>query len=115
MAALVLAALLAFGGSVAIEEGATFNGDGSCVEADGTVGVSTLWGECVTPADYDATFSADELAQVESQASPGRSVADVYGVVADDVPSERVLGSGFGATFTFDEYVVRLASGLAAL
>jgi len=69
-------------------------------EVDGEVGMTTAWGECMTPTLYDETFSADALAEVEVHTLPGHTVAEVYGIV-DDVPSDREIGHGMGELFTF--------------
>lgn len=79
-----------------LEPGATFFDDHTCVEADGTPGLGTGDGQCITTADYDALYSYDNLASTPS-IFPGqghRSVAEVYDV-KNDVASDRLLGEGF--------------------
>ena len=104
--------------TVELEEGATFFDDFTCVEADGTLGISTADGQCLTPADYDKIFSFENLSQIEIVTSPdteiaGQSIAEVYGITADDDPaSERPLGEGVTAEpFTFVD-TVRYVHGL---
>lgn len=105
-----LIAVFVWGGTVAeaveLEDGATFDG-GICWEADGTEGISTIDGQCMTPADYDETFSYEALAATPSHSDPSRSVADVYGIEPDGPrASERVrtfMGDELG---TFTDYVV---------
>ena len=84
------------------EEGATFDG-GICWEADGTEGISTAWGDCMTAADYDELYSYENLAVTPNAYDPSISIADTYELVPDEVPaSTRELGAGLVAeTFTF--------------
>jgi len=92
--------------AVELEPGATFNGDGTCMQ-DGEAGLSMADGQCVTAADYDILFSYDSLSEVESQipAYAGRSVADVY-LIDPVVPASlRMLGIGLVEPFTFIELV----------
>ena len=77
---------------------------GDCVE-DGQPGMTTGDGGCVTVAEYDVMFSVEALSDTVSLAFPDQSVAEVYGLVEADVPSERQLGAGFGETFTFADIV----------
>ncbi len=90
----------------AVEPGATFNGDGTCMQ-DGEPGLSMADGQCVTAADYDAMFSYEALTQVESliPAYTGRSVADVYLIDPVIPASLRMLGVGVGERCTFLELV----------
>ena len=104
IAILLLAAAPAAAGEIVLEPGATFDG-GVCWEADGTEGISSFDGQCVTPADYDILFSYEALAAAPSGIE-GVSVAEAYGVTADAAPaSERRLvfqGVDYG---TFASYV----------
>jgi len=95
---------------VVLEAGVTFYDNGTCTEQDGTTGLSSADGECVTPADYDAMFSYEALTQVESQipAYAGRSVADVYLIDPVIPASLRMLGIGLVEPFTFVETVTGL-------
>ena len=96
------------------EAGAVFFTDGSCVEADGTWGLAEASGQCVTPADYDIIFGYENLASVENASTPGVSVADAYGITADEVrASDRrsvFMGVDYG---TFNELVVRVSGNVA--
>lgn len=96
-------------GEVDLEPGATFDG-GICWEADGTEGISAFDGQCVTPADYDAIFSYENLSQTESSRSgdEGKSIAEVYEMVPEDDPaSDRPIGVGVSSDMrTFKERVV---------
>ena len=65
--------------------------DGTC-EVDGEVGLSTVWGECITPSIYDELFSYENLSTIPSLTSD-QSIAAEVGMV-DDTPSERQLGGG---------------------
>ena len=90
--------------AIEMEEGATFNG-GRCVEADGTPGLSSGTGECVTAADYDEAFSFENLSQTQTL-TPGSemSIAEEAGLVDSGVASDRQLGDGVLAeTRTFKE------------
>lgn len=91
--------------TVELEEGATFDG-GICWEADGTEGISMLDGDCMTPADYDAIYSYENLSQhpTITECTPGNpectvenysSIAEVHGLTPDEEPaSDRPLGEG---------------------
>ena len=96
MTALLVTGLLAMpAAAVAGEEGATFYEDGSCQEADGTPGTSTIDGECVTIADYDYLFSFENLDSIQSLTDPTQSIAAEAGLTdADNPASERILGAG---------------------
>lgn len=96
-------------GDVPLEEGALFDG-GICWEADGTEGISTAWGDCMTPADYSETFSFENLASIPSRSNPEISIAEEAGLVRDGTEAaDRELGAGVVAeTFTF-RAVVRAA------
>ena len=102
IATLALAGMMMF--TPTLEDGATFDG-GLCWEADGTEGLSSADGQCVTAADYDAMFSYENLSTVPSSrwGDEGKSIAEVDGVVDDGVvASERPLGDGVTAKpFTF--------------
>ena len=90
-----------------LEEGATF-GEGVCWEADGTEGIPALDGSCVTPADYDAIYNVEVLAETPSLQDPTMSIAEVYEMdVTDPTPaSDKPIGEGLVAVpFTFKEYV----------
>lgn len=93
---------------VGLEDGATFD-DGICWEADGTQGISTLDGQCVTAADYDELFSYEVLASTATHTSSTASVATTYGIAAQSGnASER--DRRFQGSFepTFVEYVALL-------
>ena len=78
--------------------------DGVC-EVDGEAGLSTAWGECMTPSLYDEMYSFENLSTVPSLTSD-QSVAAEVGLVPGDVPSERELGAGLvEETQTFVEIV----------
>ena len=99
--------------AVDLEEGVeVWNHDnGSCVQG-GEPGAISISGECVTAADYDAKFSHDVLAGVESHAFPGRSVADVYGMTAASPAASERPRSFMGVSLpTFAEYVVLVNNG----
>ena len=72
---------------------------------DGEQGVTTAWGECMTPTLYNSRFSHAELSKVETHTLPGVSVADAYNI-APDVASERLLGDGLVPLFTFRGWVL---------
>ena len=100
--------------AITFEEGATFTDDGGCFEADGTFGISTAWGECVTPADYAERFSFEALSEVDSATGAG-SVAEVYNLEPSTPANERLIGVGIiDNPFTFDEYVM-VVNGIIAL
>lgn len=91
--------------AAAQEEGATFFEDGSCVEADGAVGVSMIDGTCSTIADYNELFSYENLAATPSAIDPSVSIADEAGLVDDVVPPAlRVLGEGVSEPHQFVDY-----------
>ena len=96
IAAIALATVL----TIATEPGATFDGP-TCWEADGTEGMSTYYGQCVTPADYDALFSYANLSTIPSAHDPSTSIAEEAGLVDDGPASERILGVGVAVPFTF--------------
>jgi hypothetical protein len=105
---------------IELEAGATFDG-GICWEADGTEGIATFDGQCLTPADYDAIYSFENLSQLPTAQTcwPGtgcavgdagvESIAESAGMTpADDPASERPLGDGLvDEPFTFVEAVER--------
>ncbi len=68
--------------AVPLEDGAVFNGDGTCTEADGT--------QCVTPADYDVMFSYENLSSVLTQYpfDGDTTVAEQYNI-EPGIASER--------------------------
>ena len=92
--------------TIDLEPGATFDG-GICWEADGTEGIAMYDGQCMTPADYDAIYSFENLSNVPSISDPSVSIAEHYEMTPDVVtPSDRPLGEGLVAEpFTFTEYV----------
>lgn len=116
-----ISATAAFG-EIELEEGATFDG-GICWEADGTEGISTFDGQCLTPADYDAIYSYENLSSIPAVEDcwPGtpcdvdtegvRSIAEVYDIQPDDDPaSDRPIGTGLvepGEERTFKQRVAR--------
>lgn len=65
-------------------------------------GITMYDGTCMTVSRYNATFSYENLSNVESQAFPGQSVAEVYGLDPDDTtePADRPLGGGVSARMT---------------
>ncbi len=75
---------------------------GHCAdEVTGEPGLRMGSGECITPAEYDAIFSTEALAEVDSHVYPDQSVAEVY-EVEEEPASERQLGDGLvRETFTF--------------
>jgi hypothetical protein len=94
--------------TIDLEPGATFDG-GVCWEANGTEGMSMPDGQCMTPADYDAIFSFENLDSIPSL-TPGstQSLAAEAGLVDDGPASERMLGEGLVTVpFTFRENVAR--------
>lgn len=111
MSSIILVFLLLF--TIVLEEGATFD-DGICWEADGTEGISTFDGQCITPADYDVIFSYENLSSIpvgyqwDGTEYEGMSVAEVYGIeLVDDPASDRPIGVGVSADLrTFKERVV---------
>ena len=110
IAVLIFASFL----TIELEEGATFDG-GICWEADGTEGISHYDGQCVTPADYDAMYSYENLSTVVALASATTSypddatIAEIYGITPEDDPaSDRPIGVGLvepGEERTFKERV----------
>lgn len=60
-----------------------------CIDDNGDEGILTPDGVCWTRTLYDETFSEENLAQVESQTSPGRSVADVISELPLGAASDR--------------------------
>lgn len=78
----------------ALEEGATFYDNGTCVEVDGTPGLSAGDGSCVTVADYDEMFSFENLSTVPSIIDPSISIAEEAGLDPEVPASLRLLGRG---------------------
>lgn len=116
VAAVLLVAVPAAASELELEEGATFLEDGTCYEADGTYGLSSFDGQCVTPADYDLIFGFTNLHSIEHPLHPGRSIADVHGITADDPPASLRVRSFMGDELeTFSAVVYRLTSGRLAL
>lgn len=100
---------------VQLEEGATFDG-GICWEADGTEGIATIDGQCMTPADYDEMFSYENLEATPMWRNPEVSVAEAYGITPDSPKaSDRAItfmGENLG---TFTEIVFVLHNGIVGL
>ena len=92
----MLATPAAASADVDLEPGATFYEDGSCNEADGTPGQSMPDGQCFTIADYDETYSYENLSKFPSLSPLYDTLADEAGLeMGDDEPaSERELGDG---------------------
>ena len=82
-------------------------------EVTGEPGLQQFDGACITPAEYDALFSPENLNTIPSPTKPEVSIAEHAGLVADGTPaSERPLGQGVTAEpFTFVE-AVAYANGL---
>ena len=81
-------------------------------EVTGEAGLRNATGECITPAEYDALFSFENLSTIPSIIDPTVSIAEEAGLVDDGVPaSERILGAGVSDPFTFREVV----NGIRAL
>ena len=96
---------------IAFEDGATFHDNGSCHEHDGTAGIGTADGQCMTPADYDEIFSIENLNSVETlnPFDGDTSVAEAAGLTDDGPASVRELGAGLvDVPFTFVEHVAAL-------
>lgn len=102
IAAAVLNPAAAFA-TVELEEGAIFFEDNSCKEADGTPGVSSGDGQCVTIEDYDYLHSYEYLDSVPSIINPDVSIAEEAGLDPNDdtLPSERILGDGVSEPHSF--------------
>lgn len=115
LTAAILVALMAtpvIADTVLLEEGVTFYDDGTCIEADGTPGLSSADGSCVTAADYDEMFSYENLSTIPSQNDSTKSVAEVYDINLEVPASLRLLGIGLvDEPFTFRV----LANGLVIL
>ncbi len=100
----------------ALEPGAVFYDNGTCIEADGTEGLSAADGECVTAADYDEMFSYENLSTIPSLTQPDMSIAEEVGLEPEPAASERPLGSGLvEVEERFGEIVYRLHNGLLIL
>jgi len=96
--------------SNALEAGATFDG-AICWEADGTEGITTIDGSCMTPADYDVIFGYENLSLIDSRALPGIDVATLYGITPDSQAASerpRIFGGVHLETFVV---VVRTTHG----
>lgn len=87
--------------------------DSSCIGESGSVGVTTAWGECMTPELYNERFSLENLSQIPSALDPSKSIAEEAGLTDDGPAAERVLGTGLVEEFTFTDFVVRLADNIA--
>ena len=76
--------------AIELEPGATFNG-GTCIEADGTPGLSQMDGQCITAADYDILFSYENLSTVETfdPFDGDTTVAERYNIEPGSQASER--------------------------
>lgn len=120
IAAVILTAIFAVvfaatADAVELEPGATFHNDGSCTDADGSPGLSTAWGECVTTADYDARFSVDNLDTVASVIdSSTQSIAAEAGLVDTGTPASERPRELAGVTYpTFADVVLELGRNRA--
>jgi hypothetical protein len=91
--AAIMVALLATP-AIALEEGVTAHGDGTCTEADGSKGLTQGDGECITAADYDVMFGIENLSTIPSLIDPSLSVTDVWDLDPTIKPTDRVLGVG---------------------
>lgn len=101
---------------IELEEGATFFENGTCQEADGTAGLASFDGSCVTPEDYDELYSYENLSQIPSAVNPSLSIAEVGGIVDDGVaPSQRPRHFGGQELESFSEVVLRIFTGGTAL
>lgn len=90
----------------------------SCIdEVTGEAGLRQWDGDCITPAEYDAIFSPEALAEVESFSPEFETVAETLTVEEQAVPaSERTLGRGVSSEpFTFKGLVAKKANGNIAL
>ena len=93
------------------EEGVTWDDEnGVCWEADGTEGIPVLDGGCMTPADYDAVYNIEVLAETPSIQNPDVSIAELYELdTSDPTPaSDKPIGEGLvepGTERTFKERV----------
>ncbi len=78
---------------------------GCADEITGEAGVMNGTGECVTPAEYDAKFSFDNLDSIVSLTDPTQTIAREAGIV-DVKASVRELGIGLvDVPFTFTQIV----------
>ena len=100
---------------IELEDGATFDG-GVCWEADGTEGISAFDGQCITPADYDAIFSYENLSTIVGlqAGDEGRTIAEIYDIQPEDDPaSDRPIGEGLVEPGTERTFKQRVASAHA--
>ena len=102
---------------VVLENGATFFENGTCVEADGTPGLSQMDGACVTAADYDEMFSYENLSTVETfdPFDGDTTVAEKYSIEPESRASERPRSFAGEQLDTFVGVVLRLSNGLYLL
>ncbi len=108
MTRIIMAIAIVIALTAATEPGATFD-EGTCWEADGTQGAAMPDGQCVTPADYDAMFSVENLSTIPSITNPDLAVAEEANLVDDGPASERVNGAGLvDEPESFVQYVARL-------
>ena len=93
-----------------IEDGVTFYHDGTCVEADGDVGLWSFTPPCFTTDVYDEVFSAENLATVPSWFDPDVSVAEAVGLVGDTTPASDRPRAFMGEVLpTFREVIEQVA------
>lgn len=118
-------AVLPAAAQIELEEGATFDG-GICWEADGTEGITTFDGQCMTPADYDEIYSFENLDSIphcpqdnfDCTLEEEPSIAEYYEIAPPEIDpkpaSERIIGEGVAAEpFTFKGYVHSLHAPIA--
>lgn len=76
-------------------------------EVTGEPGLPNGTGECITPAEYDALFSYENLSTIPSLTNPSLSIAEEAGLEpTSPAASDRPLGVGLvETTFTFRELV----------
>jgi len=96
---------------VVLEAGVTFLDGGSCVETDGTTGLSMADGQCITPADYNVMFSYENLEATQTlfPLDGDTTVAEQYDIEPDVASARPRLFMG-EVLPTFAEAVF-LASG----
>lgn len=101
--------------SQAWDDGSTFGDGGVCWDADGVEGLSTAWGECVTPNVYDERFSIDNLATIEDPTQPGRTIAETSGLTDTTPPSDRDRRFAGVELLTFRQAITYAHNGTVAL
>jgi len=97
----------------ALEDGATYYDNGTCIEADGTPGLTAIDGECVTTDDYNELFGYDNLAATPDPLDPSRSIADTAGIVDDGRPAAERRMVFQGVDYGTYTDAVRLAHNIA--